>query len=103
MEAVNLGTLSINRASKQYAILRGTFQNNQKAFTAYLKKKKKKKTNSKKIQVMIALWVTWNAMDSQIELQQTSVEKECQLVKNSWHGILITLKEIWSWARKVRQ
>ena len=64
---------------------------------------KKKKTNSKKIQVMIALWVTWNAMDSQIELQQTSVEKECQLVMNSWHGILITLKEIWSWARKVRQ
>ena len=63
----------------------------------------KKKTNSKKIQVMIALWVTWNAMDSQIELQQTSVEKECQLVMNSWHGILITLKEIWSWARKVRQ
>ena len=62
----------------------------------------KKKTNSKKIQVMIALWVTWNAMDSQIELQQT-VEKECQLVMNSWHGILITLKEIWSWARKVRQ
>ena len=73
MEAVNLGTLSINRASKQYAILRGTFQNNQKVFTAYLKKKKKKKflpptpkkkkkkkkkTNSKKIQVMIALWVT---------------------------------------------
>ena len=59
MEAVNLGTLSINRASKQYAILRGTFQNNQKVFTAYLKKKKKKKkkNKSKKIQVMIALWV----------------------------------------------
>ena len=71
--------------------------------TSKKKKKKKKKTKSKKIQVMIALWVTWNAMDSQIELQQTSVEKECQLVKNSWHGILITLKEIWSWARKVRQ
>ena len=100
MEAVNLGTLSINRASKQYAILRGTFQNNQKHSQHT---SKKKKTNSKKIQVMIALWVTWNAMDSQIELQQTSVEKECQLVMNSWHGILITLKEIWSWARKVRQ
>ena len=99
MEAVNLGTLSINRASKQYAILRGTFQNNQK----HSQHTSKKKTNSKKIQVMIALWVTWNAMDSQIELQQTSVEKECQLVMNSWHGILITLKEIWSWTRKVRQ
>ena len=80
MEAVNLGTLSINRASKQYAILRGTFQNNQKHSQHT---SKKKKTNSKKIQVMIALWVTWNAMDSQIELQQTSVEKECQLVMNT--------------------
>ena len=74
-----------------------------KKLSQHTSKKKKKKTNSKKIQVMIALWVTWNAMDSQIELQQTSVEKECQLVKNSWHGILKTLKEIWSWARKVRQ
>ena len=54
MEAVNLGTLSINRASKQYAILRGTFQNNQK----HSQHTSKKKTNSKKIQVMIALWVT---------------------------------------------
>ena len=32
---------------------------------------------------MIGLWVSWNAMDSQIELQQTSGEKEPQLVKNS--------------------
>ena len=35
---------------------------------------------------MIGIWVSWNAMDSQIELQQTSEGKKCQLVKNSWKG-----------------
>lgn len=44
---------------------------------------------------MIGLWVLWNAMDSQTELQQTSGEKERQLVKNSWNNILITCKMNW--------
>ena len=44
---------------------------------------------------MIGLWVSWNTMYSQIELQQTSGEKERQLVKNSWNSILIAFKMNW--------
>ena len=44
---------------------------------------------------MIGLRVSWNAMDSQIELQWASGEKEHQLIKNSWNSILITFKMNW--------